>query len=156
MAGDWIRLYRKIVDSRTFDDPWLFRLWIWCLVRAGWAPGWENGRHLEPGQFVTGLRVAAQQLGTSLARLHRGLRQLAEWGQIQVEADSTFSVVTICNWGMYQCAGFGTPAERQRNASGTPAERAPYREEGKEGNEGEAPPTPRGAGETAAAEFLAL
>lgn len=102
MASDWIRLHRKALDSRVFSDDWLWRLWCWCLLKAAWKESWKDGRSLAPGQFATDCRGAAENLGTSPSKVYRGLHTLRQWGQIDMEAKRSFTVVTICNWKAYQ------------------------------------------------------
>jgi hypothetical protein len=137
-GGDWLRLYRKSLSSRVFSDPWLWHLWSWCLLKASWKTCWKSGRQLLPGQFATNKREAAQQLNTSSSRIYRGLKTLQEWGQIRVTVNRWFTVITLCNWEVYQCetnqggTGSGPEVDRKWTGSGPPT----LVEEGKEGEEG--------------------
>src|SRR5258706_545114 len=36
--GDWIKLHRCLLDSAVFQDDWLCRLFVWCLLKANFAP----------------------------------------------------------------------------------------------------------------------
>lgn len=139
MAGDWLRLYRKSEDSRVFSDDWLWRLWCWCMMRANWKTTWKDGREILPGQFTMGRIEAADRLKVSPSKLYRGLHTLRDWGQIRLEANSRFTVVTVCNWKTYQpenseewTAG-EQPVNSQRTAGEQPADTLVRREEGKKG-----------------------
>jgi hypothetical protein len=88
MAGDWLRLHRKSLDSRVFSDDWLWRLWCWCLMRAAWRPCQRGAACLLPGQFTAGRNQAAAELGVSPSKLYRGLQTLARWGQITLKPNS--------------------------------------------------------------------
>lgn len=138
MAGDWVRLHRKALGSRVFSDPWLWRLWCWCLLKACWKEGWKDGRQLLPGQFATGRNDAAEQLNVSPSKWYRGMRILAEWGQVSLSVNSRFTVVTVCNWRTYQYDHHDdrTTDEQQMNSGRTADGQPSLREEGEEGKEG--------------------
>jgi hypothetical protein len=138
MAGDWLRLYRKSLSSRVFSDPWLWRLWSWCMMKAGWQVRWKHGRQLLPGQFATGRNEAAEQLNVSPSRIYRGLKTLQEWGEIRVEVNNRFSVITLCHWRVEQCEtnSGGTSSEHLADSQRTSGGHPSLVEEGKEGEEG--------------------
>lgn len=141
MTGDWLRLHRKALDSRVFSDDWLWKLWSWCLMKACWKTSWKNGREVKPGQFVTGRHQAADQLKVSPSKWYRGMQTLQEWGQIRVESNNVFTVVTICNWETYQPTTeeeWTTSEQRMDNERTTDEQRADTllrKKEGKEGKE---------------------
>jgi len=109
MAGDWLRIYRKSLDSRVFadDDDWLWKLWSWCLFKAHWRISWFEGYELQPGQFACITRQAARELRRSHSRFYRGLQTLRGWKQLALTTPQhvkrTFLVITICQWEIYQC-----------------------------------------------------
>jgi len=74
--------------------------------------------------FVTRRAEAAEQLNCHPSRVYRGLRILAEWGQISLEANNQFTVVTVCNWTLYQSEGVGprTTGEQRVNNGRTTVE----------------------------------
>ena len=123
----WLKLHRSSLDSRVFTDDWLWRLWCWCLMRALWKRGWQLGCELHPGQFVTGREAAAERLGVSGSKWYRGMQKLQEFGQIELRANSRFTVVTICNWQVYQQedppqrTASEQPPNNKRTTSGQPA-----------------------------------
>ncbi len=143
MAGDWIKLHRKAIESRAFADDWLWRLWTWCLLRATWKPCWcsKEDRQLLPGQFVTGRHQAAGELGVSGSKWYRGMHTLQEWEQLRLEVNSIGTVVTICNWDTYQSddAESEQPVNSRWTASEQPVNTI---EEGKEREEGKDTPFP--------------
>ena len=101
--NDWVKLHRKIIDSRVFSDPFLLQLWVWCLVRANWKRSWFQGCEIEPGQFATGRLSAAEQIGVSGSRWYRGMQRLAEFGNIKIEnVNNRFTLISVLNWSDYQ------------------------------------------------------
>lgn len=138
MAGDWIKLHRKIVDSRVFSDHKILAIWIWCLCRAGYKPRFFQGQEIQPGQFITGRNSGSEELGLSASTFYRGLKKLEEWGQVSLKVNSKWTTVTICNWRTYQDnEGEGwTANEQQMNSSWTADEQlVDTRKESKEREE---------------------
>jgi hypothetical protein len=127
MSASWIKLHRKSLGSRVFGNPSLWRLWTWALLRANYRPGRFRGEDIPVGSFATGMRAAAEALGTSTSSVHRGLRRLAEWNMVVLEVKRDFTIVSVCNYSTYQRRTkrvrneIGTQLERERNGCGTEA-----------------------------------
>ena len=115
MERGYVKLWRKSLDSRVFQNPELWQLWTWCLLRAAHKAHWlsvSTGRgrteiELQPGQLVFGSNVAAAALGqaprTTLKRLHK----LARMGCCTLKNCDHFTVITITNWSTYQPVALG-------------------------------------------------
>ena len=125
MAGDWLKLHRKLVESQVFSDPITLRLWIFLLIRANFRPSFFRGERVEVGQVAFSHRALSASLDLAIATLGRHLKRLEKWGQISLKAGRDFSIITICNWETYQNADAedGTPAS---TPTSTPAVRKRY------------------------------
>ena len=70
MDRGWVKLWRKSLDSGIFRNPDLWFLWCWCLMKASRKHvALTIGQQLvdlKPGEFVTGRKKAAEELGMSL------------------------------------------------------------------------------------------
>ena len=122
MAQDgWIKCYRSIMDSAVWDDEWLVKLWLWCLLRANHQKRNFKGVDIERGQFVTGRMSAADELGVSPSKWYRGMERLVSLGCITTTANSNWTTVTVCNYGVYQDASDDerTANEQQMNSQRT-------------------------------------
>jgi hypothetical protein len=145
MAGDWIKLHRKLLDSAVFSDEWLLRLWVWCLLRAGYCDRMNGGKIVPAGSFVTGRFSAADELNVSPSRWYRGIHQLASLGMITLSASQERTIVSVCNWTTYQeetavreqqVNRLRTASEQQVNNDRTTIEQqTDTSKEGKEGKE---------------------
>jgi hypothetical protein len=102
MAGDWVKMHRDARDHAVFQDEWLWRLFSWCLMSANFKPTVWKGHSLLPGQFISGRHSASESLCVSPSKFKRGIDQLIELGCISTEVNSSFSVITVCNWSTYQ------------------------------------------------------
>lgn len=139
MAGDWIKLHRKALDSRVFSDDFLWRLWCWCLMKSNWKDGFYRGEKVQRGQFVTGRNAASEELGCSPSKWYRGMQKLEEFGQIKQQVNSKWTTVSICNFSTYQGEGPAsrTADEQQVNSERTASEQQVNTiEEGKDIKEG--------------------
>ena len=57
---------------------------------------------LDPGQFVFGRCAAAQALKMKPSTVAARLKRLEKLGNLNIQAGTHFSVVTVCNWASYQ------------------------------------------------------
>lgn len=83
----WIKLYRKLLKSPIFDNEKALKIWIWCLIKATHI---ERDQlvghqiiHLEKGQFVTGRKVAAEELKMKERTVYDYFKLLQELSMIR-------------------------------------------------------------------------
>lgn len=102
----WIKLHRRIIYSDVFDNDKLLRIWIWCLVKASYKDHDQVvGRQvvpLKPGQFIYGRKKAAVELGYSESTVRDYMAMLEKMGSITITPTNKFSIITVCQWGLYQ------------------------------------------------------
>lgn len=104
----WVKDYRQLLDWPWFKQPLVAHFWEYCRLKASHSPhdiivGMTHV-HLEPGQFVFGRNRATAETGISPQSLRTALAQLMRAGCIKSVTHPTnhFSIVTICNWSLYQ------------------------------------------------------
>jgi len=102
MAGDWLKLYRRSIESQVFSDPHLWHLFCWCLLRANWKPGYFQGIEIPAGSFATGRDAAGESLGLSGSAWYRRLKKLESMGVISVKANNRFTVISVLKWSFFQ------------------------------------------------------
>jgi len=115
MSGDWVRLHRKIIFSQAWCSEGLLMVWIWCLLRANWRETWvpvTTGRgttevKLQAGQFIFGRKTAAKELRMKPSTVRDRMHRLAKMGNITMQADTHYTVVSVSNWETYQCSNVG-------------------------------------------------
>src|SRR5215471_18635575 len=141
----WVCLWRKLVDSRVWNhpDPWLLKVWIWCLIQARYKDVPGDGQ-VRRGQLSLRRNGAASALGMSPSKLYRCLQTFANWGMVTLEANNRFTVVTLCNWQTYQpCLdALWTASEQPVDSQWTASEQPTLLEEGKKARTGAAAPRP--------------
>jgi biotin operon repressor len=104
MAGDWVKVYRKMLSSEVFadPDPALLKLWMYCLLKANWKPKMFSGELIPVGSFAFVSRNLASVLGVTKSKLWRDINKLEIGTQIETQTNRKFTVVSICNWETYQ------------------------------------------------------
>jgi len=132
MQDGWIKLYRKSLNSRVFKNRDLWQLWTWCLMKATHKKTWvsvSTGRgetevELQPGQFIFGRKQAAQELKAKPFSTYKRMLKLKKLGNLDIQSNTHFSIVTICNWDKYQAQEIEKEQakEQPRNNQGTTKE----------------------------------
>lgn len=119
MAGDWIKLHRKLLEHPIMAHDGLCRLWIYCLMRANWkdsqwlVPGTLRMVDVPRGSFIAGRKALHTALypkddkremqTPSESTVWRWLHALQGMGCLKLKnVDNRCSMVTICNYNTYQ------------------------------------------------------
>jgi hypothetical protein len=147
-GGGWVKLWRKALDSNVFADRNLWHVFSWCLLSASHTKhhvSVKTGRGntlitLGPGQFIYGRKSLARTLRLKESTARRYMKRLERMGVIVIQPDTHFSIVTVCNWSIYQGDGgksehpTGHPTDTQR--TGKEQATDTYKK-GEKGNKGE-------------------
>jgi hypothetical protein len=103
MANEgWIKLHRQAIDSDVFENPSLWKMFCWCLLKANHKPRSWKGEMIPRGSFATGRASAAEQLGVSESKYRRDQLKLTDMGVISVKATNRFSVIQVENYESFQ------------------------------------------------------
>lgn len=114
MQQGYIKLYRKILDSPVWSDPYYLKLWLYCLLKATHRERKViHGNQvitLQPGQFLTGRISLAEDLNKDMKpklRLsertwYRYLENLEKWQMLSIKKTNKYSIVSINKWKEYQ------------------------------------------------------
>ena len=98
---------------------------------------------LGPGQFIYGRKSLARTLRLTESTVRRYMKRLESMGAITIQADTHFSIVTVCNWSIYQGDGSksehptGHPTDTQRTGKGQATDTYKKGRKGKKGENGE-------------------
>ncbi len=135
MTTDWIRLYRKALESKVFSDPFLWQLFCWCLLNANWKEGYFEGKIIPRGSFVTGRLAASKALNVTESKFRRGIKRLESFGNISSKPTNRFTVIRIEKYEVFQSPnGRGDqPVANQRPTSGHNRRREEVKKERKGG-----------------------
>jgi hypothetical protein len=136
-----------IIPRYIFDDPLLhngthFHAWLWLVSEAAWKPRRvivTNGRTLEivelgRGQLSHSRRYIAKAWGWSEKRVRTFLNRLEKVGMIDFQAGRHQTVISICNYDIYQPARDDEGRQTGPQTGRQRARKGPEEEESKEGN----------------------
>lgn len=102
----WVKLHRKLIKSEVFENEKLLKVFVWCMIKATRHSKEQvvgaNRINLLPGQFVTGRRKAAMELGMKESTANNYLKRLEAMQMIHLNCNSRFTIVTIENYSFYQ------------------------------------------------------
>ncbi|MBI9080426.1 MAG: hypothetical protein JEY79_11880 [Pseudodesulfovibrio sp.] len=114
MSNGWIKLHKKLCGWEWYRDSKTLHLFIHLLLKANYRPSKWRGHALRPGQFITGRKQLSAETGISEQSIRTSLRHLESTGEIEIEPTNRFSVVTVCNYSLYQSEKvFGNQPDNQ-------------------------------------------
>jgi hypothetical protein len=114
MMQGYIKVYRKMMNSAIWQDPDMFRLWMYCLMKASHKEHSviveKQEVKLQIGEFVTGRFRLHQEFNSGIpprkqvkdTTLWSWLKKLEQMGNIDIKSYNKYSVVSIVNWSEYQ------------------------------------------------------
>tara|TARA_Y100000401_G_C8322457_1_gene226189 strand:- start:21 stop:800 length:780 start_codon:yes stop_codon:yes gene_type:complete len=108
MSG-WISLHRKILRNPTLTRGRVysrFEAFIWLLLKANHQQAkvviGNKIIQVKRGSFVTSQKKLMQEFNWGSTKLRANLKLWEDDGMIRVNATSTSTMVSICNYGSYQ------------------------------------------------------
>ena len=106
MNTGWIKLHRKILEEGWLKNQKLLPVLLYCLLKAShthhsFTVGNQKVK-LKRGQFVFGRKSAAIELGMSEGSIIRRMENLKKMEIVITEPNNKFTLVTVCNWEIYQ------------------------------------------------------
>lgn len=127
----YIKLHRKTLNSRAFVHEKTFKIWIWCLLKANFMTKWVNlstGKgtmevNVKRGQFIFGRNKAAEELNIKASTVNLHMKKLIKMGNICMDCNNQYSMVTICNYDSYQNGSYidvtsnEQPTDNQRTSN---------------------------------------
>jgi hypothetical protein len=117
----YIKLYRKSIENGWLKNGDLWRFWCYCLLKATHKKttvvvGWQQ-IELEPGQFIFGRRVAAEDLGMSERKIRTCHHALETMENVTSKTTNKFSIISIVNWDIYQQTEYQNDQQNDQQAT---------------------------------------
>ena len=110
MNEGYIKVHRKTINSQVFQSEGLFKVWMWCLLKANHKGQWvpiKTGRSttevwVGPGQFIFGRKSAAKELRMKPSTVWKRIIKLKNMQNLNIESNTHYSVITVISWAFYQ------------------------------------------------------
>ena len=104
MSGRWVKLYEKIKDWEWYKNGPTKDLFMHLLIRANYKDSRWNGIIVKKGSLVTSVRKLSEETGLSVSQIRNALDHLKATHEITIQTTSRYTVISICNYGIYQGA----------------------------------------------------
>ena len=117
----FIIIHRRLLKKGYFTDSHFVHLWVYLLLRANHKDKeflWnEKIITVKRGQFVTGLKVMAEDTGINREKIRRILKVFQNERQIDIQTTNKYRVITVLNYHKYQTND--TQMTHKRHSSNT-------------------------------------
>ena len=107
----YIKLFRKLIRWGWYQDNVVKGLFIHCLLCASYKDFEWMGMELKAGQFITGRKKLAEELGFSEQQIRTAISKLESTGEISIFSTNKYSIITVTNWENYQGVSNEQPTE---------------------------------------------
>lgn len=102
----WVKLHRQLLENPIFKNDKLFRVFIYCLLKASHA---ENDQlvgdvivPVKAGEFVGGRKKISADTGLTEQNVRTSLSKLEKLGILTIKPTNKYSLISIINWNLYQ------------------------------------------------------
>ena len=102
VENGYIRLHRTLTGWRWYKDGNVLRLWLHLLLNANYAPSDFQDRIIGRGEQVTSLKALSESTGLSIQEVRTALGKLKRTGEILVNSNRHFTIVSILNYDKFQ------------------------------------------------------
>lgn len=102
IENGYIRLHRTLTGWRWYKDGNVLRLWLHLLLNANYAPSDFQDRVIGRGEQVTSLKALSESTGLSIQEVRTALGKLKRTGEILVNSNRHFTIVSIPNYDKFQ------------------------------------------------------
>ena len=107
----YIKLFRKLIRWGWYQDSVVKDLFLHCLICASYKDFEWMGMELKAGQFITGRKKLAEELGFSEQQIRTAIKKLESTGEITSITTNRYSIITVVNWENYQGDSNEQPTE---------------------------------------------
>lgn len=98
----WIKLYRKMLKWRWYDDAVVKSAFIHCILMANITDAEWHQYDIPKGGFITSLPHFSEQCGITVNQTRRALKCLEETGEITKKPQGRNTLIIVNNWDKFQ------------------------------------------------------
>ena len=101
----WIKLHRKLIEWEWYSDKNVKALFLHCLLKANIKDKKWKGVDIKKGQFFTSISNLAFELDMTIKQIRIAMKKLESTGETASKGASNGTLITICNYDIYQTSG---------------------------------------------------
>lgn len=114
----YIALHKKILEWEWYSDINTCRVFIHILLKANWEDKKWRGIQIKRGQWATSIQTICNETSLTPREVRTAIDHLIETGEIDKQATSRYTVITVLNYDSYQISDkpsvITTTAQRQQ------------------------------------------
>lgn len=127
MMEGWIKIHRSLLDWEWYQDTNCVRLALHFLLKANYQPKKWKGIIIDRGQLVTTRGQLSEETGLSEMQIRTAIDKLDNCGFITKSGTHKYTIITICNYDLYQqsqdgCDNGYQPTDNQQITNEQPAD----------------------------------
>ena len=98
----YIRLFRAIEDWEWYDNPFVTKIFIHCLIKANEKQKQWRDLTIKRGQFVTSYEKLAADNGMTIQQTRTALKSLQSTNDIEYQSTNQYTVITVKKYNLWQ------------------------------------------------------
>ena len=98
----WLKIHYSLLDWEWYDDLPTRVLFQHLLLRANYADAVWHGIPIKRGQILTSRATLVKESGLTEQQVRTALKHLISTNEITTEVTNKYTIVTICNYVVYQ------------------------------------------------------
>ena len=98
----YIRLFRAIEDWEWYDNPFVTKIFIHCLIKANEKQKQWRDLTIKRGQFVTSYEKLAAANGMTIQQTRTALKSLQSTNDIEYQSTNQYTVITVKKYNLWQ------------------------------------------------------
>lgn len=98
----YIKIDRKILEWEWYGNVNTKVLFLHCLIKANWKDEEFEGKIIPKGSFATSISRLSEETMLTSQELRTAIFHLKSTGEINVESNNRYSVITVNNYRKYQ------------------------------------------------------
>ena len=111
----YIKLHRQILHWEWYTDINTKTLFLHCLLLANHKDNTWRGMVIKTGTFASSLRKLSVETGLTVSQIRTSLSKLESTQEIAQETHTSFTIIKVLNYGVYQYTENDTIAQETRN-----------------------------------------
>lgn len=100
--GEYIKLYRKLINWEWYQDINTKTLFIHLLLKSNWKEGSWQGINYKRGQLIASMNTLAAETGLTFEQTRTAIKHLKSTGEITYEKIAKGGLITIVEYNRFQ------------------------------------------------------
>lgn len=103
MEEGYIKLFRKFKEWEWYDDINTKVLFLHLLLSVNYKNKKWRGTDIKKGEIITSLNHLADETQLTKQQIRTSLNKLKSTQEITYKTTHSYTLITLVNWGKYQC-----------------------------------------------------